>query len=79
MCRRWCGLQEDAIAFSNRYAPEHLIVNVADAEAWLPELDNAGSVFLGAHCCLTARMFQCCLWPSSICKSSTSKQPTDTT
>lgn len=29
------------------YAPEHLIVNVADAEAWLPLLDNAGSVFLG--------------------------------
>ena len=29
------------------YAPEHLIVNAADAEAWLPLLDNAGSVFLG--------------------------------
>jgi Histidinol dehydrogenase len=38
------------VAFSNRYAPEHLIVNVADAEAWLPDLDNAGSVFLGAPC-----------------------------
>ena len=30
-----------------RYAPEHLIVNVEDAESWLPLLDNAGSVFLG--------------------------------
>ena len=29
------------------YAPEHLIVNVEDAEALLPDLDNAGSVFLG--------------------------------
>jgi len=36
-----------AIAFSNAYAPEHLIVNVDEAESWLPELDNAGSVFLG--------------------------------
>lgn len=36
-----------AIAFSNLYAPEHLIVNVEDAESWLDELDNAGSVFLG--------------------------------
>lgn len=36
-----------AIAFSNAYAPEHLIVNVEDAESWLPQLDNAGSVFLG--------------------------------
>jgi histidinol dehydrogenase len=36
-----------ATAFSNLYAPEHLIVNVEDAEAWLEGLDNAGSVFLG--------------------------------
>lgn len=36
-----------ACEFSNRYAPEHLIVNVEDAEAWLPKLDNAGSIFLG--------------------------------
>ena len=32
-----------------RYAPEHLIVNVEDAESWLPLLDNAGSVFLGRY------------------------------
>ena len=37
----------EAIKLSNMYAPEHLIVNVEDAEDWLPELDNAGSVFLG--------------------------------
>ena len=33
--------------FSNRYAPEHLIVNVEAAESLLPSLDNAGSIFLG--------------------------------
>ncbi|GIL52881.1 hypothetical protein Vafri_8644 [Volvox africanus] len=39
--------KEEAMHFSNMYAPEHLIVNVEDAEDWLPGLDNAGSVFLG--------------------------------
>ena len=42
--------RDEAAAFSNRYAPEHLIVNVEDAESWLPLLDNAGSVFLGPWC-----------------------------
>jgi histidinol dehydrogenase len=36
-----------ACNFSNRYAPEHLIVNVENAESYLPQLDNAGSIFLG--------------------------------
>ena len=38
-----------AAAFSNDYAPEHLIVNAeqADAEALLPSLTAAGSIFLG--------------------------------
>ena len=36
-----------ACEFSNAYAPEHLIVNVEDAESLLPQLDNAGSIFLG--------------------------------
>lgn len=39
-----------AVRLSNLYAPEHLIVNVDAAEAWLPQLDNAGSVFLGRWC-----------------------------
>lgn len=43
----WLVAQAEAVAFSNRYAPEHLIVNTTDAEEWLPALDNAGSVFLG--------------------------------
>uniref|UniRef100_A0A7S0RS36 histidinol dehydrogenase n=1 Tax=Pyramimonas obovata TaxID=1411642 RepID=A0A7S0RS36_9CHLO len=39
--------KETAAKFSNLYAPEHLIVNVADADSWLPLLDEAGSIFLG--------------------------------
>ncbi|PKA57011.1 Histidinol dehydrogenase, chloroplastic [Apostasia shenzhenica] len=37
----------EAIAFSNLYAPEHLIINVKDAEKWEGLIENAGSVFLG--------------------------------
>ncbi|KAK6120830.1 hypothetical protein DH2020_045425 [Rehmannia glutinosa] len=35
-----------AIAFSNLYAPEHLIINVKDAEKWESFIENAGSAFL---------------------------------
>ncbi|CAL5330512.1 unnamed protein product [Camellia sinensis] len=37
----------EAISFSNLYAPEHLIINVQDAEKWESFIENAGSVFLG--------------------------------
>lgn len=40
---------EDAIAISNRYAPEHLILALRDADAWLPKVEAAGSVFLGDY------------------------------
>lgn len=36
-----------ALAVSNRYAPEHLILALRDARAWLGEVEAAGSVFLG--------------------------------
>lgn len=36
-----------AFDFSNQYAPEHLIVNVEDAESYTEKIINAGSVFLG--------------------------------
>jgi histidinol dehydrogenase len=39
---------EAAFELSNDYAPEHLLVQVRDARAWLPHIRNAGSVFLGA-------------------------------
>ncbi|CAI5502710.1 unnamed protein product [Closterium sp. Naga37s-1] len=37
----------EACHFSNRYAPEHLIINAAQAVDCLPLIRNAGSVFLG--------------------------------
>ncbi len=36
-----------AMVVSNRYAPEHLILQVRDARSLLPQVRNAGSVFLG--------------------------------
>ncbi|HXW09346.1 MAG TPA: histidinol dehydrogenase [Steroidobacteraceae bacterium] len=39
---------ETAMAVSNRYAPEHLILQVARPRALLASVRNAGSVFLGA-------------------------------
>lgn len=38
---------EQAISFSNEYAPEHLILNVEDYDNLKEEITNAGSVFLG--------------------------------
>jgi histidinol dehydrogenase len=37
----------DAVAFSNVYAPEHLLLSVQDPERYVPLVQNAGSVFLG--------------------------------
>jgi len=37
-----------AIEVSNRYAPEHLILQVAEPRLLLEDVDSAGSVFLGA-------------------------------
>ncbi|KAL9950266.1 hypothetical protein ACROYT_G042741 [Oculina patagonica] len=38
-----------ALYFSNKYAPEHLIVNTQNAEDCLKDVQNAGSVFLGPY------------------------------
>ncbi|KAB8317081.1 histidinol dehydrogenase [Tolypothrix campylonemoides VB511288] len=38
---------DEAFEVSNRYAPEHLILALRDARAWLPKVEAAGSVFLG--------------------------------
>ena len=43
-----CKDLEQAIAISNRYAPEHLIVQTEQPRAIQPMLKNAGSIFLGA-------------------------------
>lgn len=45
---------DEAISFSNRYAPEHLILNVVNAKKYVPTITNAGSVFLGAYSCESA-------------------------
>jgi histidinol dehydrogenase len=37
-----------ALEVSNRYAPEHLILQVRSPRDWLPRVRHAGSVFLGA-------------------------------
>lgn len=39
----------EAFEMSNRYAPEHLILQIEDAESWVPKVDNAGSIFVGAY------------------------------
>ncbi len=38
---------DESIVLSNRYAPEHLILQVRNPEKWVNKIRNAGSVFLG--------------------------------
>lgn len=38
---------EQAIEISNRYAPEHLILSLREPRQWLPQVQRAGTVFLG--------------------------------
>ena len=45
---------EEAIALSNTYAPEHLILATQDYEALAEKVVNAGSVFLGKYACESA-------------------------
>jgi histidinol dehydrogenase len=40
---------EQAFALSNRYGPEHLIVQVREPRAWLGHITCAGSIFLGDY------------------------------
>jgi histidinol dehydrogenase len=37
----------EALRISNAYAPEHLIINTADAAALADQVENAGAVFIG--------------------------------
>lgn len=39
----------EAFIFSNDYAPEHLIVNIKNAENYTEQIINAGSVFFGQY------------------------------
>lgn len=38
----------EAAEFSNRYAPEHLEIHVANPDAVLERIENAGSIFIGS-------------------------------
>lgn len=40
---------EEAVAISNRIAPEHLELSVRDPQALLPAIRNAGAIFMGPH------------------------------
>lgn len=39
----------EAIAVSNRIAPEHLELSIANPEAVLPQIRHAGAIFMGRH------------------------------
>lgn len=45
---------EEALEFSNLYAPEHLILALEGFEKYIPVIENAGSVFLGNYSCESA-------------------------
>jgi histidinol dehydrogenase len=45
---------DDCIAFSNLYAPEHLIIASDKAEDYINDIVSAGSVFLGNYSCESA-------------------------
>jgi histidinol dehydrogenase len=40
--------QEEAIRIANTIAPEHLELQTADADSWIPRLKNYGSLFIGS-------------------------------
>jgi histidinol dehydrogenase len=41
--------KDEACRISNRIAPEHLELSVADPQAWLPKLKHAGAIFMGRY------------------------------
>ncbi len=45
---------QECIAFSNAYAPEHLILALEKPEQYADKIKNAGSVFLGHYSCESA-------------------------
>ncbi len=40
---------DEACVISNRIAPEHLELSVADPQQWLPKIKHAGAIFLGRY------------------------------
>ena len=44
-----CDSYPEAFDMSNKYAPEHLILQINEADRYVPLVDNAGSIFVGAY------------------------------
>lgn len=44
-----CRDAEEAVAFTNDYAPEHLMVHSPEPQDWLHRLEHAGEILLGEH------------------------------
>jgi len=42
--------QEEALRIANTIAPEHLELQTANTDAWIPKLKNYGSLFIGSLC-----------------------------
>ena len=42
---------DEACALSNRIAPEHLELSLADAESWVTKIQHAGAIFIGSFTC----------------------------
>lgn len=40
---------DEAVDFSNKYAPEHLILNFRNSSSYIKKIRNAGSVFIGEY------------------------------
>jgi len=40
---------DEACRISNRIAPEHLELSIADPQTWLPKLKHAGAIFMGRY------------------------------
>jgi histidinol dehydrogenase len=49
-----CESIKECVNLSNYYAPEHLILASDEAENWLEDIVNAGSVFIGNYSCESA-------------------------
>jgi histidinol dehydrogenase len=43
------GSLEESIAFSNLYAPEHVMLKIKDAENYLDQMKNAGEILIGEN------------------------------
>jgi histidinol dehydrogenase len=59
---------DDAVAVSNRLAPEHLELSVADPEALLPSINAAGAIFLGRY--TTETLGDYCAGPNHVLPTS---------